>query len=804
MELRLALRRLRQRPAATTVSIATLACAIGVVTAAWWVLGAVFFHPIAVGQPGTLRVVAGAAPGMPVASEGFTYPKAIAIRDSQIFQEAVAYGLLSAAIEAGGARQTGTIKYVSADYFDVLGVPPAMGRGFAPGEDQRGVQPVIVLSDRFWRESLSGDRTVIGRTLKIGATSATIVGVAPRAFRGLTLDNPPAVYMPLAAVEQVAPRGMNYFADPMPGFSPSAWVHVAVRVPAGEDGQREAARLSAVLGRPATAAPLQLLAAEIAALPAESRPDLSTFARLLTMTTGLLLVIGSLTVGTLLLVRTEGRRNEFAVRLALGGTRARLAAGVALEGALLAVAGCALAWPIAAFLLKAVRTFELPGHLMIAQFDLRLDQSALATAAAAALLAAAAITSLAVIFSLTTSAADLRHARAGATPRVTRRGARSILVVAQVAAAMVLLVGAGLFARSLAAALTLNPTIDAARTVTTSLNLTSRYWPEARSEAYFADLIEELSRVPSVEAIGSTMNGIAMGGGGQLTVDGAPIPLGLRVDYLAIDAGYLPALGLRVTAGRNFTEDDDERAAPVALVSASLAERLADPQGRVLGRHFAEARPGRTDEIVGIVPDVVTEVRRTKPLLVYQPIAQQPHLPFRTLLIRAPNPRVAIRDTAAVLRAHDPALVPRPIQTINQGLLTQMAPQRFGVTILGGLGGVAVLLTMLGAYVLAEAMSSGRRREMGIRAALGASRRQLGAIVFAETARLVGVGLIVGLGLVWLGASTVRALLFQTAPLDPATLTAVAATMLIIAFAVSMRPALHAARMDVAKALRDD
>ena len=174
------------------------------------------------------------------------------------------------------------------------------------------------------------------------------------------------------------------------------------------------------------------------------------------------------------------------------------------------------------------------------------------------------------------------------------------------------------------------------------------------------------------------------------------------------------------------------------------------------------------------------------------------------MLIRAPNAQAAIRDTAAVLRAHDPALVPRPIQTINQSLLTQMAPQRFGVTVLGGLGAIAALLTMLGAYVLAESMSSGRRREMGIRAALGASPRQLGAIVFAETARLVGLGLIVGLGLVWIGAGTVRALLFRTAPLDPATLTAVAAAILVVASAVSMRPALRAARLDLARALRDE
>ena len=213
---------------------------------------------------------------------------------------------------------------------------------------------------------------------------------------------------------------------------------------------------------------------------------------------------------------------------------------------------------------------------------------------------------------------------------------------------------------------------------------------------------------------------------------------------------------------------------------------------------------GRTDEIVGIVPDVVTDVRRTSPLLVYQPIAQQPHNPYRTFLIRARNPALAARDASAILHAFDAEMMATPVETIDDGMLAQLAPQRFGLSILGVLGAIAVLLTLLGAYVLAESMVAVRRREMGIRSALGGSVFRLASGMMGETAILAGAGVIVGLGLAWLAAGTIRALLFQTAPLDPATLAAVALTILVLTFAVSLRPALRAARVDLASVLREN
>jgi ABC-type antimicrobial peptide transport system permease subunit len=245
------------------------------------------------------------------------------------------------------------------------------------------------------------------------------------------------------------------------------------------------------------------------------------------------------------------------------------------------------------------------------------------------------------------------------------------------------------------------------------------------------------------------------------------------------------------------------------VISESFA-RLIAPGGDPLGHHVTESSGPRgqglpVDEVVGVVPDVIARVTNLHPLVMYEAMAQREDEPDRSLAVRSTgDPAAAVRDTVAAIKILDRTVTPTPIHTINEQIALQMVPQQFGTFVLGILGAIATLLTLLGAYVLAESMATVRRREMGIRAALGATGAQLGAIVLGDTAKLVGLGLIVGLGLAWLGANTIRALLFQTAPLDPVTLAGVAATIVIMAFLVSLRPALRTARVDLARALRED
>jgi ABC-type antimicrobial peptide transport system permease subunit len=289
---------------------------------------------------------------------------------------------------------------------------------------------------------------------------------------------------------------------------------------------------------------------------------------------------------------------------------------------------------------------------------------------------------------------------------------------------------------------------------------------------------------------------------GKIAIDGVPRQFPSMVWYLAIDDRYFQAMGINVETGRPFSRDDRRGAPPVAIVSASLA-RIIGAGGPVLGRRIdALSNREARMEIVGTASDVVTNISDLEPLVIYQPLAQAPPRPYRNITVRAESVVQARRDVAAAIRQLNPKVTSTPMRTLEQRVAQQMAPQRLGATVLGALGVIAVLLTLLGIYVVSDSMASIRLREMGVRAALGASPRQLGTIVVAEMTRLVAIGLAAGGALAWLGAGTIRTFMFRVQPLDPTTLVLVASAMIALALAVSLRPALRVARVDLATVLR--
>lgn len=297
--------------------------------------------------------------------------------------------------------------------------------------------------------------------------------------------------------------------------------------------------------------------------------------------------------------------------------------------------------------------------------------------------------------------------------------------------------------------------------------------------------------------------------GGPVPIDGVPRKFPTAVDFVSVDQEYFATIGMPLLSGRNFSTEDSARAPLVGIVSESFARLLGDgssPLGRriTMPYSFPPAPPPQV-EVVGVVPDVVTSVSVMEPLVLYMPIAQQYPLASREFMVRAATDAdAARREIMTAIKQLDPAVTPAPMYTMQERLGRQMGAQRFGATVLGTLGTIAVLLTLLGTYVLADSMATMRMREMGIRAALGATRRQLGTIVLRETGRLIGIGLIVGLGLAWLGANTIRAFLFQVQPVDPVTLGGVAALILVLTMAVSLRAALRVSRVDLAYVLRNE
>ena len=373
--------------------------------------------------------------------------------------------------------------------------------------------------------------------------------------------------------------------------------------------------------------------------------------------------------------------------MALGASRGQLARGIAIEGALLALAGAVAALPVASWLFGLVQAFQLPGNVSIELLELSLDRRVLAICTGASAAAVLLIAMVAGVFGFRAAVADALRSRSGATPRVAKRGTRATLVGAQVAVAVTLLAGAGLFARSLMSALSLNTGLDMSHVVIGSVHLEAYGYSPERATEFFDTLLNRLQRASAVRSVALSRWEGGMSPAGKLVIDGLPRRFPTLVSYVRVDEHYFRTLGIRITDGRGFGRDDRADGRRVAIVSESFGRLLANG-GSSLG------------------------------------------------------------------------------------------------------------------YVLADSMATMRMREMGIRAALGATRRQLGSMVLGETARLIGIGIVAGLGLAWLAANTVRSFLFQVQPLDPLTLGSVAAGILLLALLVSLRAALRAARVDLTAVLK--
>lgn len=814
-DVRYAVRRLRKQPLTSAVSVATLACAIGAAAATWSLVSVVLLHPLQVPEPERLVQIGSryATPRGPRTSASHTYPSFVALRDAGVMTIA-AWGSINAPtpllVEAAGPARERRVTFASHDYLDVLGLRPSLGRFFTEAEDRRGGPLVAVLSDRFWREEFGSDPAVIGRVIRLRDRTVDIIGVAPRGFRGLNVAGAPALFMPLHTIDQI--QGYEGLFGDRP---PANWVRIVGRLSDGVTPAQMQARLSGLRIDPRGQGTVVLTDASSAVISESSRADVREFSRLLASTVALLVAIGSLTVGMLLVMRIDARDGEFAMCRALGASRARLVAGVAIEGVVLAACGAALALPVSRMLFAGLQAFDLPGGISVDQLDLSLDSRVIAATAAAAVVSVLLMGAVASMFGLRRDLGDVLRSHSGVTPRLMRRRSRSFLVTAQVAVTLVLVTGAGLFARSVTRALSLNPTLDTSQLLSGPLKLDAYGYDPLRAAAFVDELKTRLARHPAIAFLGFSQTPSAIASGGTIRVDGEPHELRETMYFTGIDDGYLRMIGLPISAGRTFDGRDRAGAPPVAIVSASLA-RLIAGRGSPLGRRIEwsgqRGEPANAIEIVGVVPDVVTSLSSLEPLRVYQPIAQQVVSDRGQgvsqgyqLIVRATGDAAAAADAiTTAIRTLDPAFRPEPMTTIDASMLEQMGPQRFGMAVMGVLGAVALFLSLLGMYVLAESMATLRRREMGIRTALGASRRHVRTVLLSDTLRVVGTGLLLGFGLSWLGAGTIRAFLFRVEPFDPIVTGGVAAAIIALTLAVSLRPAVSSARLDLARVLRQN
>ncbi|NOT07998.1 MAG: ABC transporter permease [Gemmatimonadales bacterium] len=737
---------------------------------------------------------------------------------AQRFEGVAVYSMSSALVGVGATTVPAPTAFVSGEFFPLLGVQPALGRFFTAAESEINTpQHVAILGHGYWRRAYGGDRGVLGNTLVIGQEQYVIIGVAPRGFSGPRLESVD-LWLPLNI------RGAQMYSTKTVHWTRrwnTSWLGVVGRLKPGVslaeagadatrvhsqlyDGTDDYMRTARMLVRP---------------FPYESSgketPEVSILRWLVGVSLAVLLIACS-NVGNLLLARTVRRRGEIAVRLALGAGRARLTRLLMTEGVVLALAGGIAGLVVAYAAGTLVRGLVAP--------NVEWTESPLGATVLIASLAIALITGVLVglIPAARAGRSDLTEAlKSSAREGMGHRSrARGLLTVAQAALSVVLLVGAGLFVRSLLRVEALDLGFEADRVLSISVRW-SRYPGNAtaadsaerrRRLEYYRQALDAIKALPGV-AHASRMEGPPPLEGAVSVnlkvpgLDSMPSSGGGGPFVAAVSGDYFAAVGTRLLRGRLFSPEDGAGTAPVTIVSKSMAERLwpgKSPLGECLMIGDGDSRPCST--VVGVSADVRRfGVTDPPSMSYYVPVGQEVGFGGSGIVVR-PSGETAplIASIKTLLHRLDPTVVYVDAGLLQDQLDPQIRPWKLGATMFVLCGVLALLVAAIGLYSVISYLVAQRTHELGVRIALGARSGDIVGLVVRDGMTMAAAGAALGIGLALLGGKWLQPLLFETSAKDPLVLGGVGAGLLAVAFVASVLPALRAKRVSPMAALRSE
>jgi len=806
-DIRHALRGFARTPGFVLAVVVTLALGIGANTTMFGVLDVLLLRPPAHVQRADRLVRAyfsRPAPGVGMSTRPNTsLPGYESLRDAgpPFASVAVVRPSIMSLGRGADARQV-AVTLVTHNFFPMLGVTPALGRFFSAEEDRVGGERVAVVSHAFWRARLGGDRAALGRPLRIGKGSYTVIGVAPAGFTGVDLAGPD-VWLPVyAALEEAMPAVALTSRD-------YRWVHVIARL---RDGAR-----TRDAGAPATLAFRRAAAASerrsdtaytvlLGPVQAARGPSSTSDARVslwIGGVAGLVLLVACANVANLLLARGIRRRREVAIRLGLGAGRAQLLRLLLVESLLLGLAGGAAGLLVAVWGGALVRDLLLPA---LPDSVTVLDWRVLAFTGGISLLAGLLA---GIAPALRSSRADLAATlRSGAHDvTATRVRLRAALLAAQVAFTVVLLVGAGLFARSLRNVESLDLGISVDRVLRVQVSTQAVVLARDASDALYLRLLERARAIPGVERAAVTMGSPFSS---QISTDlrasgrdSLPqLPTGEPV-FNAVTPEYFAALGMRIVRGRGFTDGDVSDSAHVAVVGQTFAQLVwpgEDPIGKCLYHGDDQAT---CVQVVGVASNAkLVDVIEGPVLQYYLPLSYASN-GLTDLLIRTRSPA---RDAAAAvqraLQGSDPDLPYVQVTSLEGDVAPQLRSWRMGATMFSAFGLLALAIAAVGVFGVTAYTVDQRTREIGVRIALGAQPRGVVRLVLLQGVSAAAAGAAVGLlGALALGRA-VASLLYGVAPADPLVLGSVTAALLAVALLAAWLPARRAARVDPIIALQ--
>ena len=805
-DLRHAVRVLVKAPAFTLIAVATLALGIGANTAIFTWLKAFALDPLpGVTHAGRLVVLTGQNRDGTGCCGGTSYPNYLDYRDrTHTLDGLLGWEMASINLTVDGRPQRLDATIVTGNYFDVLGVKPALGRTFVPADYRTpGTHPVAVISYGLWQRVFGGDPGIVNRQVTINGHPFTVIGVAPNGFTGAVIGVAFDLFVPVTMQAEVAPGPDLLHAR---GVS---WLDLVGRLAPGVTVAQARAEMNAISAGiahdyPGTYDNRTLGVYEPTDAPLGLASAAFPVVVILMIIVGLVLAIASANVANLLLARARGRRREMAIRQAMGATRLRLVAQLLVESALLSAVAALIGLVIAVWISRAIGSIPLPFSGQVA-FNTRIDPLVLAFTAAIALGASLAF---GLVPAFQTSRVDLVPAlkadRNG--PPHGRGWLRGVLVGGQVALSVVVLICASLFLRSLWNARTVDPGFDTRSALLASIDLFPSGYTEATGDQAYRQLLERIGAIPGVE-------GVTLARRPPLTARG---PRGAGIDqvegyqpgpderlgtlYDTVGPAYFRTMGIPLLRGRDFTDRDDASTRDVVVVNATMA-RTFWPDQNPLGRHI---RIGdRSLEVIGVARDVKYRSLSEPPrLYMYLPVFQH-YEPDETLVVRtAGAPTALVGPLRQAVHAVDPALPLFRVVTMAQHLQAALTTRRIAAAGAAAFGLLALLLAMVGLYGVVACSVSQRTHEIGLRMALGARPADVVRMVVVRAMRPAVAGAIVGLVAAFGASRFVRAMLYGVAPTDPVTFAGVTVVLLVVALAAAWLPARRAMKVDPVDALR--
>jgi predicted permease len=807
-DLRFGLRILRRSPGFSVLAILCLTLGIGANAAVFsWVEGILFRPYPAVSHQERLLALGGTERGE-TGGTPLSWPDFADLqRSSTLFDTLFVSKITGTTLSIGDRAERTTGSIVSANYFDAIGVHPILGRGFEPGEDTgRNAHPVTVISYQLWQGRYKGDPQIVGKTQRLNGVVHTIVGVAPEGFYGTFVGWGMQFWVP-ASMEEIFESGGYKLED-----RGARWIEAYGRLKPGVTREQAQEETSAVAKRleadyPDTNRGRSMQLWPLWQTPFNNARTLLPTLEIMLAVVFFVLLIACANVGNLLLVRSFARRHEMTVRLAIGASRGRLLKQLLTEGVILsafgAVGGLLVAhWCRHALVLlfptRGGVSMHLPGEI---------DWRVLAVSAGVCVIATLVV---GLVPAMQSGGIDLAGAlksdSAGVVGSRGRAWVRSGLVVVQVSLSFVLLVGAGLLLQSLQRIRNSSPGFSTHGVLSTAVDVVSAGYDAQRTKNFQDELMDRVKALPGVESAvfaRATPLGYGSYSESPIAVDGyqAPPEEQPTVEYNEVGPDYFVTMGIPMVSGREFTRGDDEKAALVAVVNETMAGRYwrgKDPIGeRVQVK-------GRWMRVVGVAKDSkYRSVRETPKPFFYVPWRQN----FSVgggLYVRTPlSPETMATALAREVHALDGNLAPYEMITMQEQVDRSTSPQKVAVTLVGVLGGLALLLAAIGLYGVMSYAVSQSARELGLRMALGADASNVWRLVMSRGLALIAVGVLIGaaaaLGLTRLMGN----LLYKVSPRDPLAFGAAFAVMTVAAVAACFLPALRATRTDPARALRE-